>query len=301
MRRLFIATMLCAAMLKAWQASPDKSEVDLRAAQKKETIDGDLRGAIAVYARFSKSGNRVVAAKALLRMGQCYERLGDQQSRTVYERLVREFSDQSEALAEAKLRLLNGRRQMEDNAATGALWTGDRLKTASKVSADGRYLAFIAFSSNEGLCIHDLQKGENRVVLPQHVQGLISSPVISPDGKQIAFNLTERTQAGAYGKTGLAITGSDGFGFRRIPVPEADFVPALARGLQIASNFWSFLTRNQLPRALQFSRSSWFLMDRYGNYAQHVRPRPGNPNEVSPSHLMAGSLLTVFPPISQIK
>ena len=121
MRCLFIATMLSAAMLNAWQASPDKSEVDLRAAQKKETIDGDLRGAIAVFQQISKSGNRVVAAKALLRMGQCYERLGDPRSRTVYERLVREFSDQSEALAEAKLRLLNGRRQMEDNAATGAL------------------------------------------------------------------------------------------------------------------------------------------------------------------------------------
>ena len=53
----------------------------LEAAARKERVDGDLRGAIALYEKLARGANRAVAAMALARMGQCYEKLGDADAR----------------------------------------------------------------------------------------------------------------------------------------------------------------------------------------------------------------------------
>jgi len=87
------------------QIAPDPAEVALQAAIKKETVDGDLQGAIERYKGIAESRNRVAAAKALLRMGQCYEKLGDPQARKAYERVLTQFPDQKDAAQEARKRL----------------------------------------------------------------------------------------------------------------------------------------------------------------------------------------------------
>ena len=46
------------------------------------------------------------AAQALLRMARCYEQLGNAEAQQVYERIVREFKDQSEAVEVARTRLV---------------------------------------------------------------------------------------------------------------------------------------------------------------------------------------------------
>ena len=74
----------------------------LQAAIKTETVDGDLKGAIEQYRKLADGSHRAVAAKALVRMGQCYEKLGDAQARQAYDRVVRDFADQKEALAAAQ-------------------------------------------------------------------------------------------------------------------------------------------------------------------------------------------------------
>jgi tetratricopeptide (TPR) repeat protein len=106
--RFLLAALLCAALpagFSANQAKDDRAEVALQAAIKKETIDGDLKGAIEQYQRIAQSTNRAVAAKALLRMGQCHEKLGNAEARTAYQRLVRDFGDQAEIVAQAQVRL----------------------------------------------------------------------------------------------------------------------------------------------------------------------------------------------------
>src|SRR4030042_2480427 len=54
----------------------------LRAAIEKEEVDGDLQGAIDLYKQIvAKHGDsRVIAAKALLRLGGCYEKLGEKKA-----------------------------------------------------------------------------------------------------------------------------------------------------------------------------------------------------------------------------
>ena len=82
-----------------------QAEVRLQAAITKETVEGDLAGAIALYKQLASGADRSVAARALVRMGACYERLGDKDARAAYERAVREFGDQADAAAQARARL----------------------------------------------------------------------------------------------------------------------------------------------------------------------------------------------------
>lgn len=73
----------------------------------KEEVEGDLRGAVQIYENILKDfpDNRSVAAKALLQMGLCYEKLGVAGAQNVYRRLVQEFGDQPGVVQIARDRL----------------------------------------------------------------------------------------------------------------------------------------------------------------------------------------------------
>lgn len=88
----------------------NRAEVMFEAASKKELVDGDLKGAIEQYQKIvaTYGSNRAAAAKALVRMGQCYEKLGDLEAgeaRKAYERVLRDYADQKEAVSVARARL----------------------------------------------------------------------------------------------------------------------------------------------------------------------------------------------------
>lgn len=87
--------------------SERSAEVQLKAAIHKEQVEGDLKTAIQLYQRIVEkySGNKEVAAKALLYTGQCYEKLGQADARMTYERLLSQYADQNEVAAEARARL----------------------------------------------------------------------------------------------------------------------------------------------------------------------------------------------------
>src|SRR5579863_3344345 len=104
LRKLTLA-LAAAALLLA------QADTTLQKAIRKETIEGDLKGAIELYQKaIGQAGkDRTTAAQALLRLGDCYEKQGDKQARQAYERLVKEFGDSKEASqARAKLASLGG-------------------------------------------------------------------------------------------------------------------------------------------------------------------------------------------------
>ena len=110
----------------------------LEEATKKDLIDGDLKGAIEIYQKILSFDGvpRAVAAKALLQLGQCHEKLGNAEARKTYERLVREFADQPEEAKAARGRLaaLGGR---DSAMRVRHVWSGDLLGAPT---SDGRYL-----------------------------------------------------------------------------------------------------------------------------------------------------------------
>ena len=132
---LLLAAALGAALSPGYapgQSKDTRAEVALQAAIKKEAVDGDLKGAIEQYRKLAQGRDRAVAAKALVRMGECYEKLGDAESRKAFERVVREFADQKEAVEEARKHLVRKAAQ----APTGIV--------AQQLAARGRSSCFHA-------------------------------------------------------------------------------------------------------------------------------------------------------------
>lgn len=179
------------ALLSVSLAAQVRAEVALRAAVEQETVKGDLKGAIEAYKKIVDGyrDNRPVRAQALLRMAECYQKLGDAQATEVYKRIVREFADQPQAaVAREKVAPATGsaRGLAMRRVATGLdLWPDD-------VSPQGDRVAFTDWASGN-IALRDVPG--DRVVRvtsqPPLTAGAFAefgmTPVFSPDGSQIAY------------------------------------------------------------------------------------------------------------------
>src|SRR5207248_2906318 len=113
------------------------------------------------------------------------------EARKVYERIVREFGDQTQAVAAARVQLgVAGASGKE--AATRRVWTatpGADLGYAN-ASADGRFVTYIDYSVHN-LYIHDLATGMTRQLTDSGEPGKGSDfpeeNAFSRDGKQLAY------------------------------------------------------------------------------------------------------------------
>lgn len=178
--------------LPANQAKAGQAEVALQAAIKTETVDGDLKGAIEQYRRLAGGSDRAVAAKALVRMGRCFEKLGDVQARQAYDRVVREFADQKATVDAAKARLAALNRPTETPPlAVRRVWVGPEVNTDGAPSWDGRLLSFTN-QANGAVSLRDLSTGETRELVRASTDILnpAGRSLLSPDGKKAAYART---------------------------------------------------------------------------------------------------------------
>src|ERR1035437_4986231 len=103
--RQIVILSLAASLLPA---QPPSAERQLEAAIHREIVLGDLAGAMEQYrAILSHSGAaRPVAARALLQIGECQEKLGHRvEADIAYRRVVADFSDQSDLVTQARMEL----------------------------------------------------------------------------------------------------------------------------------------------------------------------------------------------------
>ena len=149
--------MLAVALSQTLPAAQSSAEIEKRlaSAQHKATVDGNLTGAIEDYKQIvaSAGANRGLAAQALLRLAACYQQLGDVQARSTYERVVREFPEQTQSVATARLHL------NESGAGAAAVvarrhWTTTGYSQVS-IASDGRTAAAVE-SSSDDILIRDL-------------------------------------------------------------------------------------------------------------------------------------------------
>jgi len=97
--------MLLAATSRSFASSVALSpEAQLEAAVHREVVLGDLKGAIEQYtAVLQETKSRPVSARALLRMGECFEKSGRKaEARAVFTRLLSAYPDQNEFASEAR-------------------------------------------------------------------------------------------------------------------------------------------------------------------------------------------------------
>ena len=215
------ATALCAALILPAQKA-DSAESLLQAATKKELVDGNLAAAIEGYRKAvaAAKGNRNVAAKALLRLGECYEKQGNAEARRAYERLVNEYSDQKDQAHDAQARL----------AALGAAVGGKgilaqqiekRIDLDGRITQDGKLYVFTNWQTGD-IAVRDLSTHSVRRLtnMPKSgteagYYGLYSRP--SPDGRRVAYLWhTEKNE--------LRVVNMDGSGMRTVPLKPLSWV-----------------------------------------------------------------------------
>jgi Tol biopolymer transport system component len=170
--------------------------VQLRAAIEKEDVAGDLEGAMALYRQIlaADGKNRAVAARALLRLGGCYEKLGQIEALKVYERLVADYSDQAQEVAQARARLAAISRaalasSREPRFRKVVMATGLGGYTDARLSPDGKEMAF---TDRGAVWVVPVASGPdpNSTGLPAKLTGAVDARGVgwSPDGRSIAFN-----------------------------------------------------------------------------------------------------------------
>ena len=195
MKRCGIAVLLAlltTAMLAARADKNPEAERLLKAAMNTELVDGNVKAAIDQYKRIVDQygrSDRVTGAQALLRMAEAYQKLGDAQAKSAYERLVREYGDQREAVAVARIRLGGNTATTAAGITARQVWTGPNVDTYGSVSPDGRLLSFTDWSTGD-LALHDITTGQDRRLTNKkdwNDSQFAMGSAFSRDGKQLAY------------------------------------------------------------------------------------------------------------------
>ncbi len=165
-----------------------------------EEGQGDLQKAIGLYQDIVKrfAGEREIAAKALLHLGICYEKLGKTEARNAYNRLLRDYSDQLTLAKEARSRLAQLEVIAGARAAKPAGLTFRKLDIAdaghshqARLSPDGSKFLYIGYQDKEPhylLRVLDFVSGKTLTL----VEGINADTATllfewSPDGNKVAY------------------------------------------------------------------------------------------------------------------
>ena len=189
--------ILSAGLQGLWSAPQQENPaVLLRAAIEKEEVDGDLAAAIERYEQVVRTAgaNRAVAAQALLRLGGCYEKVGEVQARRAYERLIRDYAEQTREVTAARTRLAALKpapRESPSLPTLRLLWSGTEVDSSGAISPDGRLLAHVNWDTGD-LSVRDLRLSQSHLVTTktggwQASSDFAFSPRWSPDGKRLAY------------------------------------------------------------------------------------------------------------------
>jgi Tol biopolymer transport system component len=206
--------LLLAVALPASGAAVKSASVLLQEGLYAEETEGDLNAAIEVYERVLKEfpKNRPVAAKALLHIGLCYEKLGKQEAQKAYQRLIKEYADQLEpvTLARARLAAIN---PLDETQQTGPVmreldirnlyYIGNYGSWGACLSRDGSKLVYIKQENIftnliSNLVVRNLVSGEE-IPITDYETGEVLLPVFSPNGNEVVYAYT--TKPGPDGKT----------------------------------------------------------------------------------------------------
>ena len=161
-----------------------------------ERADGNLRQAIQLYERVTRefTADRTLVARALLRMAECYEKLGDAAAQGLYARVMREFPDHPESAGIARARLAASREQHSSVPAgivSRQIWSGPGVDTLGSIAPDGSALSYVDWDTGD-LAIRNLATGTHRRLTNKGPWESSSEFAlfsrISPDGRQIAYN-----------------------------------------------------------------------------------------------------------------
>jgi Tol biopolymer transport system component len=246
---------MAALMLGALMALPvalraqSKADVALRAAMETETVKGDIKAAIEQYKVIAAGTDRAAAAKALVRLGGCYQKLGNVESSNVWERVVRDFSDQAEAVVDARSRLAALARPSgrgESALVARRTWASSANGLGiTAVSLDGRYYA-MRDAPDMGLALFELNSGQKRRLTDaKTITGVLTDATFSPDGRRIAFGWWKD-----FASFEVYLIGIDGAGLKMLYHDENTEVSRVAAWSRDGKQILLLLRKNNGPRQM---------------------------------------------------
>jgi Tol biopolymer transport system component len=206
MRTAFVVMVaLFAGVFSGTAQKSDPGEVLFQKAIHKEMVEGKLEEAIKIYKEVftANKDNRALAAKALVQLGQCYEKLGNAEARSAYEQVIKEFGDQQEQVQAARTKLA-GLTAPEAKPKFTKIRVPTKLPffTAIALSPDGQQLAYVGDGSVWLLPVHGPSHpeiaGPPRKVTERMPTWMTTTDIVwSQDGKWIALNVFERMPDGS--------------------------------------------------------------------------------------------------------
>jgi len=192
----------------------------------KEQADGDLGAAIALYQRIVRdfAGDRTLAAKALVQMGRCHEKLGTREAQKAYEQVLKEYADQAEAVGYARARLVVLRQSSSEPAEptirARRLLAGDypgMVDFSGGPTPDGRSLVYVDSATDKNLAIRNLETGTSRLITNRGSEKgyMAYVDIVSPDGRRVAYAwVPQASREQPSARTELWVVGMDGSGDR---------------------------------------------------------------------------------------
>ena len=200
--RITTVTLGCLVLVAVLGAQPSpgsrKALGLIQAAQAKEAVQGDLKGAIELYRRAAREAgsDHATATSALLALAACYEKQGAAEARKVYEEILANYPDQKEAVAVARRKLGRSGDVRAGGPSVRQLWAGPDVDPEGGVSPDGRWLTYAHWETGD-LGVRDLQNGTNRLLTntggyEKSGGQFAQDSIYSPDGKQIAYNFATK-------------------------------------------------------------------------------------------------------------
>jgi Tol biopolymer transport system component len=180
--------------------APQNGYDQFQKALAKERGEGNLEEAIALYKQVVKEAKDTsLAAKAQLRIGICYEKLGQEKAKLAqeaFQKVVDNYPGQLEIvrLAKEKLTQLLQAKSMEEKEdkefALQKIGIGPEWGQG-EISPDGRYISFIDWDTGD-LAVQDLTTGEKHFITHkgswEKSRAMANNSRWSPDGKHIAYD-----------------------------------------------------------------------------------------------------------------
>jgi len=214
MKKCLVLIAVIAFLPLSFVNSASQNAYDLfQKALAKERGEGNLEEAISLYQKVvAGTKDESLAAKAQLRIGICYEKLGlkrIKEAQKAYQKVIDNYPQQTQAVKVAQEKLSNLSRAQtvvkkgDKELRIHRIWEGPDVDFWGAVSPDGNYISYTD-SKTYDLVVWELATGERRrLTTNPNLSGYAGSPIFSPDGKQIAFAWLEW-------ETELRLIGLDG-------------------------------------------------------------------------------------------
>jgi Tol biopolymer transport system component len=195
-----VAVVFVAATLSAVGAQQSSPQVQFEKALALEEVQGKFAEAIAVYEKVvAESSDRALAARAQLRIGICYERLGLEKAREAFEKVIKNYPGETATVALARERLDSVLRTAalakkgEGEVTIRKVLTPKGQLTTEAVSPDGKYLVDIGdFVNSRGeLRITEILTGKERLLRTEgpNCWQNAGKPLWSPDSTKLVVGV----------------------------------------------------------------------------------------------------------------